>query len=1277
MHGGVLDPRPDRLEATIYRSLDRKTPIALLPVRLETRWFAAPDGRLELRARIYPDHIHVAPRRTGVDPVERDETMAFHRLAAPHGPDDPAARDQRARLDAMFGAPRARWLVLALTPRREGDRLVFPEVPVVDADETVVEATVLPDRFALVGLAAGQRRFVAWGSTVPRSVAVGPFGAPEHELRWQTDFLIAESIGLAVRTTVDRATATSLSHLLVLGVREDQPAPAQSEAVAALLERHSAESGATLLPAGTPTSHTEVERAGAASPIPDEAIAPGSDGGRLARALGVSADRLRALGGAGRSTDALAGAMNVATWPATWGYFLDQMLGDMIPDAAIERGRQLFRDHVRARGPFPTLCVGEQPYGILPVSSIEAWRRDDGSEDRLAFALRALRGDWRAQAGDLPRVGRSADPLHDLAAVLATSPIGLRWLVRGLVPEEVARSNHGPFDLGAAVNDILDAMNENMEALALTGIGLVGAPNLLDMIFNDQSALLGVPLVAPGGADREAPLASNYLRALAAPPSVQAIRDHAITGSSPRTILYLLLRHATLLAIAAAGDLVQAVPRAERRDARVRVGTATATVWDRLSARVPAAPSRALGDALILGEITTAATAALGEHRAALARLADVSVRDLEQVTAESLDAASHRLDAWITGLATERLFQLRAATPEGLYAGAWCLVSAPPPPADPVRDGQPIARDPRSRGFLHAPSLHHARTAAALRAGFLARQTAGDANPTAIDLSSDRVRDARWLIDGVRAGRSVNELLGHRIERWLTDAREGVAIATLRESFPLAGSARGHRLDGLAVHAAWRQQLPGGALAPIAARLLELVDAAADLLLAEAVHQHAGGNPTRARAALEVLSSGTQAPSELEVVCTPVEADHVEWRVLLALPAPAASWPSGRDGVRAIAHPELSAWAAGLLGDPGALRFAARVHRDPGALEPRLVSVVDLDLGPLDLVALAGEQAPIAALEALARDHLGDPRAELAPESALVSAIDTALALRRLLEGARPLEPRDVTAEPAASPPPAVLDDRLAAARAALESDLGRLEQPPARRRLAALLGAPIAELGAGRAAAAELVARVNAAPGGGAAVATLTRISPIGRAVAGERPPATELGRASERTAWLHDHSRVRSQVAALEQLDLASRAIGGQPLPFTVWAPSPGLRLIVLGDGAGPALRGYRLDAWTEATPRASTTTGLSFHYDAPGSRAPQVVLLVVPPVPAAGWSFDVLEAAILETEELARLRLVPPNRVHGTYLPAIYLAENLEGDTVSTDLRAVSVDLLVRD
>ena len=1266
----VRDRRPPRYEAVAYRSLAAGTPIALLPVRLETRWFAGARGRLELRVRIYPDQIHVAPRRSGVDPVEREETVHFHRLTGELGPDHQATRDQRARLDTLFGAPRARWLVSALTPTRDGDGPVFPDVPVVDADETVLEATALPDRFAVAGHAGTTRRFVAWGTKVPPRVAVGPFGAPEDELAWQTDFAAAERIGLALRIPLDRAVADALTHLVALGVREDESPLVQADALASLLGRHAAESGAALLAAGTPTTHTEVERAGAAPPVDEGPPAPTSDGGRLARALGIGPDAVRTIAGAGASTDRVAGAMNLATWPATWGYFLDQMLGDMMPEAAIERGRQLFRDHVRARGPFPSLCVGRQPYGILPASSLAAWRGADGSEDRLAFALRALRGDWRSAAGDLPRLGRSADRVHDLAQVLAGSAISVRWLVRGLVPEEVALGNHGPFDLQAAVNDIIRAMEEQAEGFALVGLGLVGAPNLLDMIFDDQARRLGVPLVAPAAADKGVPLAANYVQALASPPSLQAVRDHAIDGATPRTILYFLLRHATLLVLAAAGDRVLQVPRAERREARVRIG-GEATVWNRLGTRAPVAGTRALGDALVLGEIATPATAALAEHRAALATLAGLRVRDLEQLTAESLDVASHRLDAWVTGLATERLFQLRAATPAGVHVGAWSFVSAPPVPADLARDGRPPAPDSQSHGFLQAPSLHHARTAAVLRAGFLARRDEGEANVTAIDLSSERVRDARWLMEGVRAGRGINELLGHRIERWLTEARLGAAIAPLRASFPLAGSPHGARLDGLAVHRAWRAEPPGGALAAVAGRLLEAVDAAADLLLAEAVHQHAGGNPVRARAALDVLASGKQAPPELEVVRTPVDADHVEWRIVLALPAA----PSGAGpGVRALVHRELSAWAGGLLGDLASLRYVARLHREGGAVETRQVSLADLELGPLDVVALAGEPPAASGLEALVRQALGDASAALTAEPALAAALETARALRRLLQGARALEARDLSAEAAAPAPP---DDRLAAGRGVVESDRGHLDRPAARRRMSALLGLPIPDPETGRAAIDERLAQVETARAPREAIAALTRLPASGRAATTVRPPATELTRASERTAWLHDYSRVRAQIAALEQLDLASRAVAGAPLPLSVWAPSEGVRIVVVGAAPAPVLDGYRVDAWTEAVPRASTTTGVAFHHDAPGARAPQAILLAVPPVPGQPWTFTTLEATVLETEELARLRLVPPHRVHGTYLPAVYLAENVENETVSTDLRGAVVDVVVRD
>src|SRR5690606_915082 len=106
--------------------------------------------------------------------------------------------------------------------------------------------------------------------------------------------------------------------------------------------------------------------------------------------------------------------------------------------------------------------------------------------------------------------------------------------------------------------------------------------------------------------------------------------------------------------------------------------------------------------------------------------------------------------------------------------------------------------------------------------------------------------------------------------------------------------------------------------------------------------------------------------------------------------------------------------------------------------------------------------------------------------------------------------------------------------------------------------------------------------------------------------RPPAPELARASERTAWLHDLSRVRAPLAALERIDRATRESTRTPLPMQVWAPSQGLRLVVVGTPGEVALRGLLLDAWTEAIPRPDTTTGIAFHYDAPGARAPNAIL-----------------------------------------------------------------------
>ncbi len=122
------------------------------------------------------------------------------------------------------------------------------------------------------------------------------------------------------------------------------------------------------------------------------------------------------------------------------------------------------------------------------------------------------------------------------------------------------------------------------------------------------------------------------------------------------------------------------------------------------------------------------------------------------------------------------------------------------------------------------------------------------------------------------------------------------------------------------------------------------------------------------------------------------------------------------------------------------------------------------------------------------------------------------------------------------------------------------------------------------------------------------------------------------------------------------------------------------------AGAPLAGLVVDEWTEVIPERTQLTGVTFHVDQPAARAPQTILLAVSPNEARVWSLATLEATVLETLDLARLRLVdaealaaptvpaPPGAPAvprlGHYLPAIYLAAAPAADTVTTDLGRVT-------
>jgi hypothetical protein len=168
-----------------------------------------------------------------------------------------------------------------------------------------------------------------------------------------------------------------------------------------------------------------------------------------------------------------------------------------------------------------------------------------------------------------------------------------------------------------------------------------------------------------------------------------------------------------------------------------------------------------------------------------------------------------------------------------------------------------------------------------------------------------------------------------------------------------------------------------------------------------------------------------------------------------------------------------------------------------------------------------------------------------------------------------------------------------------------------------------------------------------------------------------------------WLFDMARVRGNVHHLTDVvtlsELLHDAVGASPvvgqLPWVEGEPwvatgAPAdrrqskLALLTLDhDGiaalqAGRSATGLVIDTWSDVIPADDTVTGIAVNYDAPSSRAPQSLLLALPPA-GRQWSFDNVVDTLLETLEAAKLRAVDTDVLlsHGHQAPAIFAPVNI--------------------
>ncbi|MET0209831.1 MAG: hypothetical protein ABW220_12375, partial [Burkholderiaceae bacterium] len=1030
--------RAQRDPALLVQALDTRHPVLLMPVAIQTRY---DDATTRLMIRIYPDPLHAFQHEPGLTPTEVAAAQRYwtQRFASP---DDAASAWQEIAIPygPMRAAYLVRMLT-PTNAGAIGDPATQPQfdlakVPLAAPDAREVVAAVLPDRFVAVGFRGGVEVLRKWGGPVADLLPMSPLFDPllvadpatwnpfADDRAWLVDYPAAVAAGMAITVTAadlrrGNTLAQGLDRLVVLGVDWTQTPESAAALVADLLNNHQHAEGLKFVAQGTPTNNTGSVRAGyagngadvAAALDPTVADAQSAAIGGVAAAAGpgpVVADELAGAGarlqlllglppsqgvgsfdatlipGADLQEGATAGHMINALWNATLGYTLRYFWNPLDPnktllsDAAIETLRAHAVRYLRPNGPLTALRIGNQPYGILPITA-----RGFVAEPRSALEAQLLdttswfRGYWEAAVAQVPTMAVPA--AHKLHQVLAMQPWSVAkqfWHVVGPAaienyPEIKELSFSQRIMLAFMIVDLLNLSPEGTKSPFIASCAVRPKPWSLNAVPWIQRDPANLKQELPA----DAALARNYvanLLALLRTPT-NTLRTPLKAMQNGESLLEAMLGFAADEEVLHSGrqlfyghldksPLVSATAKLAAR----RMGYSEYVSVDKVTLvgdQLEIGHAGALlglqlvgttGDQSVEAFIGTRLVEAVRngpEHLRNIATfneslefLQQRKVGELDHALRGTLDVAAFRLDAWITSLATKRLDQMREGTPRGLHIGAWGVVENLRPDSR-----LPDQRTADSLGYVHAPSIQQATTASILRSGHLAnREAAGNAFD--LDLSSARVKRAKRLLEGISNGQSMAALLGYRFERSLRDHELSQHILDYRLRYPLKPtgpddslgekiSARdvidGVRLVNEYQSSGRNMDAVSPVVVPAADRpkvkpwiddLIDLMDSVSDLLVAESVHQIVGGNLESAGAAMSTLDKQTRPP-EMHVIDTPHSTRGYTQRVVVAMQnANAAGGWAGIVDLAAQLEPRLNAWLARLLGEPARYRFHARV---------------------------------------------------------------------------------------------------------------------------------------------------------------------------------------------------------------------------------------------------------------------------------------------------------------------------------------------------------------
>lgn len=1054
--------------------------------------------------------------------------------------------------------------------------LIFPDYnkPISHTSWTNAPKVMgLPDRMAVVCYNGNNKRVVLFDNPVSENLAAGPDPSlPDNlqmkqengdlkvneDLKWMVDFEKAIEVGMGVKIDLaGQETTLGFDKIFVLGLRISSDETASQELVEKLFSDHFySKTGMGLIRQGTPTNNTGEDSSGYTwHEDPDDSfkrlykkqedsadvVNKYPDWKKLTGYLGIKEDDIKLMPNANESDQQEAVAMNTALFQATMGYFMEEMMSPLFTERDIEETRAFFTKYVSGRGPLPSIRIGRQPYGILPITAFSKMQFAETfnytthlsmSSKVIPFARRLhallskMDTTWDQLVSEAAYIGKSGDPHQNLLDVIGLHSGSVEFHQR--YSESIQQLyNQLTLQFGHRSGDIIAEYISERGKLILKNLnvelGDVKLP-ILEKFFLSEPNLLAGPLIDDIPASEIKPIRSyykkdqNYIQWLGSCDAETIRKMDFGDNAAPNALLFLLLRHSLMLAQSDAGaNILLAKKLVESKKVFhdpdfINIqseGLGKSKFGHLFSAnpKITGNNNTLLIDYIYRPEvlINSNETINLRATIDALKYLENVPTARLERLLTEHIDCCNYRIDAWKTGLIHSRLHEQRLiGQPEntlskGLYLGAYGWLHDVRPENKVLsavklnsdlseifnkQGDPPLQTDSKNLGYIHAPSLNQAATAAILRNTYETNADAGNANLFSINLTSDRVRMANSFLEGVRNGQSLSALLGYQFERGLHDKHSlgkgevDMFIYPLRKKFPLVADnlvstleetnqsieaieAR-NVLDGLKfIH---HIQQPGNSSYPFginglpkasdtqkkainaeADRLLNVHDAISDMVISEEVYQVVQGNFERAAGNADAFSKGSHPP-EIEVVNTPRSGVTLTQRVAIEFDSAANPDISPLTGIdmtpRAKAEPAVNKWMAAILPDPDKVQCVVSYSSPSQPTLKRNVTQKQLGLQPIDLLYLFNpdmEQA-MTALDDVIMNYIrynvsNYPKTDLRIEyttsantsdKSIVSFFEMASlirSLRKVLIESKFILPADITLPAASAAPVPVID--------------------------------------------------------------------------------------------------------------------------------------------------------------------------------------------------------------------------------------------------------------